>query len=355
MHSKRAQELVRTWRIRKAMDSHLVEDIFLTISNDGRLYRSMTQNIIKNQAQKMAKGQWDRALAIKGFSYLTEAGIKSYIKDFGPISVSKIEKDVISAKLLDYYMDHIEEMSTELGGGVRVASFDLVAAGKAYMIELGLTREAVKKGEAAMLYKIDSGRNQSKYYEMLIIKNPQNKSGYTLIKRWGRLGPRFQERREDFKNLAGAKAELEDTQKSKTGRGYISAYGDYHLSPSKSKLPQGQYPVGLETHAGAWANQEIQSCKPVLMTLKKKLTEAVLDVENDELGRDLISDLEDAYGMTEGLSESMAEQVREKLRRPLERLRGKNKRFQKDPVKISKELKALKRYLTLQLSLCEEK
>ena len=96
----------------------------------------------------------------------------------------------------------------------------------------GLNRQKVRDGEASMLYKIDREKNQSKYYEILITQNSQNKGGYTLTKRWGRLGPRFQERTEDFKNLAGAKAELQRIELSKVKRGYISAFGDYHRSPN---------------------------------------------------------------------------------------------------------------------------
>ncbi len=228
------------------------------------------------------------------------------------------------------------------------------AAGKPYLQSEGLTRQKVRDGEASMLYKINKDKNESKYYEMLIVPNSQNRGGYTLIRRWGRLGPRFQERRVDFKNLAGAKFELQRLELSKVQKGYISAFGDYHRAPNNRKLPLGQYPVGLESHAGSWANQSVISCKPVLMKLKKALEEAVLDAEQGQVGQDLIEDLESAFALTSKLEESMAQEVQKKLRKPLERLRGTNRRLKFDPFKVEKELKSLSRYLSLQLSLCGE-
>lgn len=228
------------------------------------------------------------------------------------------------------------------------------AAGKPYLKSEGLTRQKAREGEASMLYKIDSEKNQSKYYEMLIVQNPQNVGGYTLIKRYGRLGPRFQERRDTFKNLAGAKYELQRLELSKVKKGYISAFGDYHRAPNNKKLPLGQYPVGLESHAGSWANQSVISCKPVLMKLKRALEEAVLDAEQGQVGQDLIEDLESAFALTSKLEESMAQEVQKKLRKPLSRLKGDNSRLKFNPFKVEKELRSLSTYLSLQLSLCGE-
>jgi len=236
-------------------------------------------------------------------------------------------------------------------GFSRTASQEKIAAGKAYLLDRGLTKAKVKAGEASMLYKIDGSRNQSKYYEMLIVPKARG-IGYTLIKRYGRLGPRFQERTEDFKNLAGAKAELQEIERSKIKKGYISSYGDYHRAPDGKKLPLGQYPVGLESHAGSWKNQEILSCKPVLVKIKSAITQASLEAE-EGIGRELLGDLTDAYNLTQGLSESMAGVVKEKLRKLIARIEGVNKRWKRDPVTIKKELKSLEKYLSLQLSLCK--
>jgi predicted DNA-binding WGR domain protein len=247
---------------------------------------------------------------------------------------------------------YIKQAMLRRRGLSRTASAIKTAAGKPYLRAEGLTRQAVRDGEASMLYMINPVTNESKYYEMVIAKNPQNVGGYTLIRRWGRLGPRFQEKREHMKNLTVAKAELQRIELSKVKKGYISAFGDYHRAPNGKKLPLGQYPVGLETNAGSWRNQEVIACKPVLLNLKKRLEEAVLDAEQGEVGEDLLQDLERAYALTASLDESMAEELQKKMRAPIERLRGTNRRFKFDPFKIEKELKSVSKYLSLQLSLC---
>jgi predicted DNA-binding WGR domain protein len=262
---------------------------------------------------------------------------------------------------LEYRVEYLEKrayvrQAMAKRASLRYASqrINKTAAGKPYLQSEGLTRQKVRDGEASMLYKIDSSKNQSKYYEMLIVQNPQNQGGYTLIKRYGRLGPRFQEKREEFKNLAGAKFELQRLELSKVKKGYVSAFGDYHRAPNNRKLPLGQYPVGLDSHAGSWANQSVISCKPSLIKLKKALEEAVLDAEQGLMGQDLIEDLESVFALTTGLEESMAKEVQKKLRKPLSRLKGDNNRLKPNPFKVVKELDSLYRYLSLQLSLCGE-
>lgn len=240
----------------------------------------------------------------------------------------------------------------------RLESFDSfdsfnarTAAGKPYLAGEGLTKEKVQNGEASMLYKIDPSTNQSKYYEMLIVFEP-NKGGYTLIKRWGRLGPRFQENMDTYSTLQDAKKELAATELSKVKKGYISAFGPYHRNLGGKKLPLGQYPVGLEGRAGPWQNQEVVSCKPVISKIIKGLNQALTHVEAGRTPRVLLADLEELWVLSEGLTESMIEEVRKKLRAPLERLRGTNGRFSRDPEVIARELRSLHRYLDLQMSIC---
>lgn len=266
-------------------------------------------------------------------------------------SLSELEQRLRTLENRKYIKQAMQRRASALS---RVASTIKTAAGKPYLQSEGLTRQKVRDEEASMLYLINEAKNESKYYEMIIVKNPQNEGGgYTLIRRYGRLGPRFQERREVFKNLVVAKAEMKRIELQKVKKGYVSAFGDYHRAPNGKKLPLGQYPIGLESHAGSWANQEVISCKPVLMNLKRKLEDAVLDAENGQIGEDLRDDLEQVYALTTGLDESMAKEIQKKLRPPLERLRGTNRRFKFDPFTIVKELKSLSKYLSLQLSLCD--
>jgi len=223
------------------------------------------------------------------------------------------------------------------------------AAGKAYLLAEGLTAAKVRAGEGAMLYMIDPGTNKSKYYEMLV--KPKDRGlGYMLIKRWGRLGPRFQQNIEEYGSLEVAKIALARTLASKTAKGYISTYGDYHRNSAGAKLPIGQYPVGLETNPGTWANQQVVSCKPVLRQLLAQLVKSVRQVESGSVGATLLRSLEAAYATTSDLEESMAQIVRAKLRAPINRIKGEGRHIP-DPAKISKELRSLHKYLELQLSI----
>jgi predicted DNA-binding WGR domain protein len=232
----------------------------------------------------------------------------------------------------------------------REANFhDRSAAGKAYLFDMGLTRDKVRSGEAAMLYKIDPQMNQSKFYEMLIVS--RRRGVFTLIKKWGRLGPNSKTIEADFPSLEEARRELAQTLRSKLSRGYISTYSPDHRNTNGAKLPVGQYPVGLESNPGLWRNQKVISCKPALQKLLVQLTKSQKQVMLGKFGRTLISSLQEALALTSELDESMARIVYEKIRAPLNRIKGEG-RHAPDPDKIVKELNSLRRYLELQLSTC---
>jgi hypothetical protein len=67
------------------MDAHSTTELKLKlfINNDGRLYELMTKGILRNLVTKKARGQYKHDLAVKAFGYLTEAGAKKYVKDYG--------------------------------------------------------------------------------------------------------------------------------------------------------------------------------------------------------------------------------------------------------------------------------
>jgi len=60
-----------------------VRELVLYIENDGDLYRQTTTPIMKNLAKKMLKGTYNHTLAVKGWTYLANAGAQKYIKEFG--------------------------------------------------------------------------------------------------------------------------------------------------------------------------------------------------------------------------------------------------------------------------------
>lgn len=91
-------------------DSAMVRELFLFIENDGNTYRQRVKPIIQNLGRKMKNGSYDPELAVKGFLYAVEHGIKEYIKQFGDLGkVSKEDKVEIARQLLDSYMDEIED------------------------------------------------------------------------------------------------------------------------------------------------------------------------------------------------------------------------------------------------------
>jgi hypothetical protein len=70
-------------------------ELKLYIDNDGQLYNSRYMPIIKNLSKKMKKGKFDKRLAVKGFMYLVDDGVKKYIRDFGGSKGMFSKKDKI--------------------------------------------------------------------------------------------------------------------------------------------------------------------------------------------------------------------------------------------------------------------
>jgi hypothetical protein len=64
-------------------DTHAATELKLYIVNDGELYRRQTLSILKNLVTKRARGEYKHDLAVKAFGYLTEAGAKKYLQEFG--------------------------------------------------------------------------------------------------------------------------------------------------------------------------------------------------------------------------------------------------------------------------------
>ena len=93
-------------------DKVMINELFLFITNDAQLYRQRITPLIKNYQKKMKKGIFDQEMAVKGFLYAVNDGIKKYNKEFGAgsMKLSKQEKDAVATKLLDYYQE-------ELAGG----------------------------------------------------------------------------------------------------------------------------------------------------------------------------------------------------------------------------------------------
>lgn len=101
-------------------DQDAVRELVLFIENDAQIYRSRIQPIIKNLARKMAKGQYDEKLAIKGWLYAVDDGAKKYAKEFDEAGnwsnlFNKSTRLAAAQELRDRFYDEVEEMAQEFG------------------------------------------------------------------------------------------------------------------------------------------------------------------------------------------------------------------------------------------------
>jgi len=89
-------------------------ELELFITNDSQTYSQRITPIIKNLARKMNKGNFDEKLAVKGFMYAVDHGIKRYKDEFGSaIKLDKAAKMRVAQELLDGYREEIEEVAND--------------------------------------------------------------------------------------------------------------------------------------------------------------------------------------------------------------------------------------------------
>lgn len=114
---------------------HAAEDLYLTTTNDGDLYRQQAQPIIENLAKKMAKGSYNKALAIKAWGYLVDNGARKCAwqnghrksgttawyqqgVDGNGIFPKKL-RDSVAAQVEEHYRENVEERAAELAAKVK--------------------------------------------------------------------------------------------------------------------------------------------------------------------------------------------------------------------------------------------
>lgn len=213
-----------------------------------------------------------------------------------------------------------------------------------------VTPKELRDGHAFMTYKIDAGKNNSKFYEGKI--TPADDGTWSLLKRWGALTDkgarhsRVDGAKYDKHGLTESQAQrmLDKERKKRLGpRGYSDAM--------KSR-PLGQYPVGLQRDVGfGWGTQEITQCVPALRNMSDLIVTALAEVQQDD-APDLLKALEGLAVLTSDLpASSMAKEIAKKLRPPVQRMK-KNPRFIDDPNRTTKELMTLKRYIDRQTKEC---
>jgi hypothetical protein len=240
-------------------------------------------------------------------------------------------------------------------------------AHQALLKSLGLDKEAVRRGEAFMVYKIDPASNNSKFYEGLIVEDGDQ--GFRVFRRWGSLtdsgstgrvdGAKFDEDpRYLFPTIAQAKRELSMHYNKRKEHGYLSAYGPEHRSPDGEALPQGQYPVGLTRKPGfGWGTQSVTRCIPALRTLEDDISQARDLIRRGMRPEDLQSHLTTALRtLTEvaRADSTMAAKLKDLIGKALRRLQG-GRRFLDDPIQglLANDLLTIENYIRKQLSHCE--
>ena len=186
-----------------------------------------------------------------------------------------------------------------------------------------VTPKELRDGHAFMTYKIDAGKNNSKFYEGKIA--PADDGSWSLLK-------------------SQAQRMLDKERKKRLGpRGYADAM--------KSR-PLGQYPVGLDRDVGfGWGTQSITQCVPALRSMSELIVTALAEVQDDD-AQDFLRALEGLVALTADLpASSMAKEIAKKMRPPVQRMK-KNPRFIDDPNRTTKELMTLKRYIDRQTKEC---
>lgn len=109
------------------MSSPEARELYLYTISDGDLYRQQGEPIIKNLARKKLKGVFQRALAVKLYTYLADSAAKKYTFDFGDRGSARVPQQVkgygifstamrrdAAAQLLDYYEEQIDALARVL-------------------------------------------------------------------------------------------------------------------------------------------------------------------------------------------------------------------------------------------------
>ena len=97
-------------------DEDAVRELVLYAENDSRIYRNKTLPVIANLKRKVAKGVFDKELAVKAFQYVADDAAKQYKKEFPAeddgtydYNFNPATREEVARQLLDLYMEQIEE------------------------------------------------------------------------------------------------------------------------------------------------------------------------------------------------------------------------------------------------------
>ena len=81
-------------------------ELFLYATNNGKLYRSMVENVLDNLEKKIKKGVYDKEKAVDAWYYVATEASNRYFKDFG-YKFSVTDRFTVAVDMADYYEEQI--------------------------------------------------------------------------------------------------------------------------------------------------------------------------------------------------------------------------------------------------------
>jgi carbonic anhydrase/acetyltransferase-like protein (isoleucine patch superfamily)/predicted DNA-binding WGR domain protein len=204
-----------------------------------------------------------------------------------------------------------------------------------------VTPASYKDGMAKMMHSINPAKNESKFYEMVIV--PKDDGTFVLIKSHGGLTDnpnKIQFWEEPFLSFEAALTEMQKKTREKLRKGYKDTFLDN----------RGQYPIGLTREVGfGWDTQEVTKTPvaiPALQSLLRNLDSAIeagdrVDQEGMSIALADVSRI--LFDMPES---SMTKDLQRKLSTPAKQLLSGNV----NPKLLSRALKTVRNSIKNQLS-----
>lgn len=99
----------------KTVTDHIAaEELFLYTINNSTVYSCSIKPLIANYRRKIAKNQYDREKAIKGFEHVAKVGAMHYEKDFLSTKYYTVfnaaTRREAAERILDFFKDEIMEV-----------------------------------------------------------------------------------------------------------------------------------------------------------------------------------------------------------------------------------------------------
>jgi hypothetical protein len=252
---------------------------------------------------------------------------------------------------------------------LRQAAMRRTAGTPAYFKDKGLNAKAVQDNMAFQVYSIippgdpraKGPRGHSKFYEVLIVKEPD---AYVLHRAWGSIGdPSPKQRREEYSTLRAAQSAMNKYYRArmKPGKHYVSAWGSQHTFKDPQtgrtrKVPRGEYPLTFRKQSPGFSHgfQGETACIPALTRLVENIDAARAAIEAagedtiyppDEL-LDITNDALDEISVVVTEDSAMGNKLKTMMQAIQRRAVG-GKRFKPDPgnSRLRKALYSIRNYI----------